>query len=358
MAGEPDVGPRRPTLPPGLWLLVGAASAVVVAAGVRTMAWLIGPVMLAFVVVITVRPVEGFLRRRGVPHWLAVIVLVLVVYAVVLVLAGVIVGSIARLVTILPGYRTQFDAALGGLFSVLREHGVGPVPISELATSLDLGRAVAILGTLLSGVAGLAGNAVFLLSVLLFLAIESGGFRAKLDVVARARPGAAEALARFAVNVRRFLVVTTVFGLLTAVVDTAVLIALGVPLAVLWGLLAFITNYIPYVGFFIGVLPPALLALLEGGWPRFVAVVVIYVVVNFVLCSLIQPRYIGDAVGLSLTVVFLSLGFWAWMLGSLGAVLAVPLTLLAKALLVDADPRAAWVSALLAARPDPHRETS
>jgi predicted PurR-regulated permease PerM len=140
-----------------------------------------------------------------------------------------------------------------------------------------------------------------------------------------------------------------VFGLLTAIVDTVALLALGVPLAVLWGLLAFITNYIPYVGFFIGIVPPAVLALLEGGWPRLLLVVIIYLVVNFVLCSLVQPRYIGDAVGLSLTVVFLSLGFWAWMLVPLGAVLAVPLTLLVKAVLVDAHPRLAWMSTLLGA---------
>jgi predicted PurR-regulated permease PerM len=91
------------------------------------------------------------------------------------------------------------------------------------------------------------------------------------------------------------------------------------------------------------------LALLEGGWPRLLLVVIIYLVVNFVLCSLVQPRYIGDAVGLSLTVVFLSLGFWAWMLVPLGAVLAVPLTLLVKAVLVDAHPRLAWMSTLLGA---------
>lgn len=345
-----DEPPGRTGAPPAVWLLVGGAAAVILAAGIRETAWLVGPVMLALVVVITVRPVEGMLRRRGLPNWAAAIVLVLLVYAVVLVLVGVIVGSVARLVTILPSYRGRFDELLGGLFALLREQGVGRIPLADLAATLDLGRVIGTLAVLLSGVAGLAGSLVFLLSVMLFLAIDSGGFRAKLDTVATARPRAAAALARFVVDTRRFLVVTTVFGLLTAVVDTVVLLLAGIPLAVLWGLLAFITNYIPYVGFFIGVVPPAVLALLEGGWSRFVVVVVIYVAVNFVLCSLVQPRYIGDAVGLSLTVVFLSLGFWAWMLGPLGAVLAVPLTLLTKALLIDAHPRTDWVSSLLAAR--------
>ncbi len=254
--------PRRVGLPPAVVLLLGLAAAVIAAAGVRAMAWLIAPVMLALVVVITVRPVHGWLHRRGLPRWAAGIVLVVLVYAVVVVLAGVIVASIARLITVLPTYREEAAVLLGSVFQLLREHGIGAVPLSELAASLDLGRLVGVLGVVLSGVAGLSGNVVFLLSVMLFLTIESGGFRAKLHVLASARPHTATALERFATGTRRFLVVTTVFGLLTAVVDTVALFALGVPLAVLWGLLAFITNYIPYVGFFIGIVPPAVLALL------------------------------------------------------------------------------------------------
>ncbi len=137
------------------------------------------------------------------------------------------------------------------------------------------------------------------------------------------------------------------FGLLVGAVDAVALALLGVPLALLWGLLAFITNYIPYVGFWLGVLPPALLALLVGGWQLVLVVYLIYSVVNFLLTSLVQPRYIGNAVGLSISVTFLGLAFWGWMLGPLGAVLAVPLTLLVKVLLVDCDPRASWAQALL-----------
>jgi hypothetical protein len=161
------------------------------------------------------------------------------------------------------------------------------------------------------------------------------------------RPDVARALGRFAWGTRRYLVVTTVFGLGLAVLDTVAVAALGIPLAVLWGLLAFVTNYIPYVGFWLGVLPPALLALLVGGWRLAAVVLVIYLVLNFATTSLVQPHFVGDAVGLSVTVTFVALVFWAWILGPIGAVLAVPLTLLAKALLVDTDPRAGWADALL-----------
>jgi AI-2 transport protein TqsA len=119
---------------------------------------------------------------------------------------------------------------------------------------------------------------------------------------------------------------------------------------VLWGLLAFITNYIPNIGFVIGVVPPAILGLLEGGWALGLAVVVVYSVINLVIQSVIQPKFVGDAVGLSTTLTFLSLVFWAWVLGGLGALLAIPLSLLMRSLLVDVDPKSQWLTPLLSNR--------
>ena len=130
-------------------------------------------------------------------------------------------------------------------------------------------------------------------------------------------------------------------------VGVGVLYALSVPLPWLWGLLAFITNYIPNIGFIIGVVPPALLGLLANGWSSLVWVIVSYCVINFVFQSIIQPKVVGDAVGMSTTLTFLSLVFWAWVLGPLGAILAIPLSLLAKALLLDADPSTHWVNGLI-----------
>ena len=121
----------------------------------------------------------------------------------------------------------------------------------------------------------------------------------------------------------------------------------------LWGLLAFITNYIPNVGFVIGLVPPAILGLLEGGPGLMLAVIAIYSVINVVIQTVIQPKVVGDAVGLSTTLTFLSLVFWAWVIGALGALLAIPLSLLVKALLVDVDPDNRWLMPILSNRDDP-----
>jgi AI-2 transport protein TqsA len=155
----------------------------------------------------------------------------------------------------------------------------------------------------------------------------------------------------FTSGTRTYLIVTTVFGLIVAVLDTAALWIVGIPLAFTWGVLSFITNFIPNVGFIIGLIPPAVLGLLIGGPEKMIVVIAIYGVLNFVVQSLVQPRFIGDAVGLSITVTFLALVFWAWLLGPLGAILAIPLTLLGKTLLVDIDPLAGWADALLRSTP-------
>jgi predicted PurR-regulated permease PerM len=125
---------------------------------------------------------------------------------------------------------------------------------------------------------------------------------------------------------------------------------------VLWGILSFLTNFIPNVGFIIGLVPPALLALLTGGVEQMLIVIAVYCVLNFVIQTVIQPRFVGDSVGLAMTTTFVALVFWAWLLGPIGALLAIPMTLLMKALLVDVDPTARWANALAGSLERPPRE--
>ncbi len=346
-----DAAPAAPlpAIPRGLVILLGAAAAVVAVAGLMATAWLVGPVFLALVLVIAINPVHAWARRHGWPGWLSTLTLVLAVYAVIVALVLVMVVSVARLATELPTYASQAQNLLNGVADTLHELGVDPATARATVSSADLGKLAGVVGSLLSGLSGVLTSVVFLLALLLFLSVESSGISARLAAIAADRAPVAAALRDFARGTRSYLLVTTVFGAIVAVLDTIGLALLGVPLAVLWGLLAFITNYIPNVGFILGLIPPALLALLSGGWQLMVWVIVMYSVLNMVVQSLIQPRFVGDSVGLSATLTFVALIFWAWVLGPLGALLAIPMTLLVKAVLVDTDPRAAWVDALVRA---------
>ena len=181
----------------------------------------------------------------------------------------------------------------------------------------------------------------------LFMTIDGRSFPTNLATVAKARPMLTGALTGFAHGTRRYLWVSSVFGLIVAILDTTALYLLDIPAPVLWGLLAFLTNYIPNIGFVIGLIPPAVLGLLEGGPSLMLAVVIVYCVLNVVIQSGIQPKVVGDAVGLSTTLTFVSLVFWAWVIGPLGALLAIPLSLLTKAVLIDADTETRWLVPLV-----------
>jgi len=161
----------------------------------------------------------------------------------------------------------------------------------------------------------------------------------------------AVALADFTAGVRRYWVVTSVFGLIVAVLDVIVLLILGVPLALVWGIISFLTNYIPNVGFVIGIIPPALMALLAHGPTSALIVVIAYSVINFIIQSVIQPKFNGDAVGVTALVSFLSLLLWSAVLGPIGALLGLPATLFFKALLIDNDPDVRWFNVFIASEP-------
>jgi predicted PurR-regulated permease PerM len=346
---EPQAMPSG--IPRWLLLLAGLAAATIAVAGLRAVAWLVAPVFLALVVVVALAPVQSWLRRVGVPRWLATTVLLLLVWAVLLSFVTLLVVSAAQFAALLPDYAGRAEILINDVVAELNNAGIVSGQVSDLVNQIDYGQFVGVVTDVLGRLTSAFSTLVLLLSALVFMAIESSGFARRLTLVGQDRPHLPVAMTLFAQGTRSYLLVSTVFGAIVAVGDWIALAIIGVPAAGLWGLLAFVTNYVPAIGFVLGVVPPAILGLLAGGWGELVAIVIVYSLLNFVIQTLIQPRFVGDSVGLSMTVTFLALLFWGWVLGALGALLAIPLTLLVKALLVDVDPRGHWLDAILREEP-------
>ncbi|OHV36551.1 AI-2E family transporter, partial [Parafrankia colletiae] len=311
-------------------ILLGLASIVVAAAGIRAFRDTLGPTFLALVLVVTVHPLQVRLRRRGAPGWVGIIAVMATIYTILVGLVVALVASTARLITLLPDYGVQSDNLRNQAAQWLEGLGVQPEQASAMVSRLDLSELSGALQHLLSGLASAGSNLVFLVTLVFFLTIDGDSFSRRLDVAAGSRPLQVGALREFSLNTRRYVAVSSLFGLIVAAFDVFALHLLEIPLPLLWGLLSFITNYIPNIGFVVGLIPPALLGLLEGGVARMLWVVAVYSAINMIAQSFIQPKVVGNVVGLSATLTFLSLVFWAFVLGPLGALLAVPMTLLAK----------------------------
>ena len=332
-------------------LLVGAGGAVLVLAGMRAVNGIIGPTLLGFVIVVAVYPLASWLRRRSMPGWLALVVTMLVAYGIIVVLVGGTLLTLAVFVGLLPQYSTQFDDVIDQVMQWLDGLGITTADLENAMSSISAEQVTGAVQSAVGSVGSVVSALILMLTVTFFIVLDSAGFPYRMATMRGARPELAAGFGSFARGSRTYLLVATVFGGVVAIADVVLLYAVGIPYPWIWGLLAFLTGYIPNIGFIIGLIPVSILAVFEGGWADLIVVVVGYCVVNFVLQSLVQPKFVGDSVGLATTVSFLSLAFWTFVLGPVGAILAVPVTLLVKALLLDSDPSKAWTAALIASTP-------
>ncbi len=346
---------RGPGLPLGVVALVALAALVVFMGGLKFISQIFGPMFLAFSLVIAVRPMRLWLQDRKVPRWLASLTVALFLYAILLAIIGSMVVSVAQLVDTLPGYSGKFGVLYQQAQTWMSDLGLNETDIGQSVLNfMQPARVLSALTTILSGLSSAGSQLFVLVMVIAFLFIDSTVITGRRAELRASKSGLGAAFEDFTHRTSKYWVVNTVFGAIVAILDTVALMILGVPLAFTWGVFSFVTNYIPNVGFIIGLIPPALLGLLAGGPPTAIWVVVLYSVINFVAQAVIQPKITGDAVGLNTTVTFVSLIFWSAIVGPLGAILAVPLTLFFKAIFIDSDARSRWIGIAFDSRGKPN----
>ena len=267
--------------------------------------------------------------RRGLPHPRD--------HGALLTFAGV---EFARLVV---DYKDELQQAAQNFVALLQSFGVASEAADAGASVIQpeklIGFATSLGGTVLSVLTAF----FFVLGYVIFMAVDGARYtQAEASFGRGIRP----TVLRFQVynsGVRRYYVVNATFGAIVAVIDGLALWALGVPAPAVWAILAFVTNFVPNIGFVLGLIPPAVLALVVGGPPLMLAVIAIYCVVNVTLQVLVQPKFVSDAVNLSLTLSFFAVIFWTFIIGPVGAILSIPLTLLVRALILESDPGATWL---------------
>jgi predicted PurR-regulated permease PerM len=214
-------------------------------------------------------------------------------------------------------------------------------------STIDPSNVAALVAGAVGGVFSITGALVIVFTMMILMPADAVYIPTVLRQLHTRRPHLVAALREYASNVRRYMVVTTLLGVAQGALNALALWILNVPAALLWGLLAFLFSFIPNVGYFFAIVPPLVFGFLVGGWPTVIAIIIVYGLINGVVQSIIQPRVVGQAVSLSQTITFFSVLFWAIVIGPIGAILAIALTLLGKVLLIDSDPDARfWRPAL------------
>ena len=321
----------------GTRVLLTLAAAVVVFVGVWFARDILAPAAVAAVVVIIAHPVRRPLERRGWPSWLATTAVVALAYAILAVLGVLLVAASVQFIGILPDYADELEATAQGVFDWLASLGFSTDAATSAAAAIDPEQLLAFAAGVADAVFGAATAFFFVLAYVIFMAADASRLSRGGSVFGTVTGDAIGG--RYFSGVRRYYVVNASFGVVVAILDGLLLWALGVPIPIVWAILAFVTNFIPNIGFVIGLIPPAVLALVIGGWPLALVVVLAYSLINVVLQVLVQPKFVSDAVGLSLTLTFFSVVFWTLVIGPIGAILCIPLTLLLRALLLEPDER-------------------
>ena len=315
----------------------------------------LAPAFLAVNLVVTTYPAYRWLEKHRVPRILAALIIGVLLFSVLVLVTVSLVWAGTSMVASLTEYGPRFTEFYNQVIAWLTSVGFDEAALLNQLKSVSPSNVIGLVGNIVTQASSATSTMVVILICLAFLVFDLPSMAKRLAITDKLHPSFTSSLEGFAVGIRRYWLVTTLFGFIVAILDGIALVIVGVPLPLVWVVLSFITNYIPNVGFFIGLIPPALLALFEKGPVASLIVIVAYCVLNFVIQSVIQPKFTGDAVGVTPVASFISLLLWTAVFGALGALLALPLTLMVKSLLLDNDPKARWVGALISS--DPTRST-
>jgi AI-2 transport protein TqsA len=333
------------SFPRGTYILFTFAAFVITIAGMRAAASLLVPFLLSIVIAIISAPPLFWLKRKGLPTALAVVIVVVTFLVVVLLIITMIGTSLSDFSRTIPLYQQHLQEKSVLLLVWLEGAGID-LTDKEVFEAFNPGVAMKMAAGLLTGLKSVLANGFLILFTVIFILLEASSVPAKLRGIFSDPDSSLGYLEKISDSVQRYFAVKTIISLGTGIAVTLWLYIIGVDYPLLWGLLAFLFNYIPNIGSILAAVPAVLLALVQLGTGSVILVVVGYLVINISVGNIIEPRVMGRSLGLSTLVVFLSLIFWGWVFGPVGMLLSAPLTMTVK-IALDSNDETRWLSILL-----------
>lgn len=326
-------------------LLVACAALVVILAGIKAAATIVVPFLLAIFIAIICSPLIQLLHRWHVPKFVSILLVIVLIVLFGTALIGIVVQSLIELSRSLPEYQAQLNHTVLVILNRLADYNLVIEP-RQLLSYIDPGSAISLATNTLTSLGSMLTNTLLVVLIVVFMLLEAHSIPAKVQLAMKKPTERLTQISHFLYSVNRYIAIKTMMSLLTGVVVGFFLWWLGVSYALLWGILAFLLNYIPNIGSIIAAVPAVLMALIDGGLSLAVGTAVVFIAVNLLVGNILEPRVMGRGLGLSTLVVFLSLIFWGWMLGVVGMLLSIPLTMIVK-IGLESSESGRWVAILL-----------
>lgn len=330
--------------------LLTFACTVISIAGLKAVGSVLIPILVAAFLAVMGQPAISWLLKKRIPSGLAVTLVFLGAFVPFVGFSILLSSSIAEFRERIPVYETKLRAIGMPLLDYFQ--GQSWVSTEQIQSSLDPGALLSTFGSWLGAVGTLLSNMLMTLLIVIFMMLETTGIASRIRLAFGNPDHDMTRLRRVIDDVIKYLAIKTYVSVITGVAAWVVVAVVGVDYALLWGVTAFLLNYVPTIGSIVAALPPVLLALVDVNWESSVVVGIAYVVINTVVGNVIEPRWMGQRLGLSTLVVFLSLLFWGWVWGPVGMLLSVPLTMVVK-IWLEANADLRWVGIMMGPTPRP-----
>ncbi|RDL46054.1 hypothetical protein DN730_03155 [Marinomonas piezotolerans] len=340
----------------GLFWLVGVAAFVLIIAGLKAASQIVVPFMLSVFIAIICTPLLGTLSRRNIPTWLSIIVIVVLIM-ICLTFVGLLVGaSLDDFTKQLPTYRERFGVEMSGLLEKLSTFGIN-ISYQQIRDYADPSALMSLFTNTLTSLGSVLTNMFLVIMTVVFILFEAAEVPKKLAYALGDATNSMDKVNQFIDTVNRYLMIKTLISLATGLIIGLWLWFLGVDFPILWGVSAFLLNFIPNIGSIIAAVPAVLLAFVQLGSLHAGLTGLGFLAVNLIMGNFIEPKFMGRGVGLSPLVVFLSLILWGWVFGPVGMLLSIPLTIIIK-IALEASPRMYWLAIMIDSKAhDQNKET-
>ena len=326
-------------------IALNIASIIIIIAGIMYAKSMVAQILMAlFISIICAQPIS-WLQKKKVPQSLAITMVFIGIIAVFIGFGELISTSLSSFSEDAPKYEQNLHEMGTSILLTANNMGIN-ISTDEMTTLFDPSKVMSLTAGFLGQLGGFMGNAFTIFFLVLFLLMELDSFSIKSLAIVKGSKDSLSFFNAIGNSIRHYLSIKTMTSLLTGALIWLSLAIIGVDYAIIWALIAFLFNYIPNIGSIIAAIPAVLFTLVQLGFGGVIWTSLVFLVVNIVVGSIIEPRIMGKGMGLSTFVVFLSLLFWGFILGTVGMFLSVPLTMAIK-IILERNPKTEWVAILL-----------